>query len=85
MRCSYAGALRNLERTLKETQHVGDNVEIGINAIAIMHHDDSGVRFGDSVRHVGIALQPPHIIHNRNAHSERAPRRQPSVSRSAPQ
>ena len=40
-----------------------------------MHDDDAGARLGDRRRHIGIALQAPDIIDDRDARGERAARR----------
>ena len=54
-----AGARRDLERTGKESDHVGDDIDCRIRRVAIVHHDHRQPVFGHQWRHVGIALQDP--------------------------
>ena len=43
--------------TVEEAAHVRDDVEAGIDAVAIVHQNRRGAGFGDRVRHSGISLQ----------------------------
>ena len=42
-----------------------------IGGLAIVHDDDGRVVLGDDARHVGVALQPPHVVDDRGAGLER--------------
>ena len=43
----------------------------GSTAIAIVHHDHRHAVLGGDARHVGVALQTPHVVHDRGAALER--------------
>ena len=57
-----AGALGDLQRAGKERNHIGDDVDAFIGAVAIMHHDHRHAALGDEPRHVRIALQAPDVV-----------------------
>ncbi len=66
-----AGARRNIERAVEEGRHVGNDVDGRIRGLAVVHDSDRHATLGDEVRHVGIALQPPHVIDDRRTLIER--------------
>ncbi len=66
-----AGARGDFERAREELGDVGDNVDGWIGGIAIVHDDDGRIVLGDDARHVGVALQPPHVVDDRGAGLER--------------
>ena len=50
--------------------HIGDDVEIWITHVAIVHDDDAGLRLGDNSRHLRVSLEAPNIVDRRNARSD---------------
>ena len=55
----------------KKSVDVGDDVDRRIGGVAIVHDDDRRAVFGDDARHVGVALQAPHVVDDRGARIER--------------
>src|ERR1700730_18620530 len=53
---------RKTQRTVEEPAHVRDDVEIGIDAGAIVHQNHCRAGFGDRVGHGTIFLQSPNIV-----------------------
>ena len=65
-----AGARRDSKRARKESLDVVQYVDQRIHGLAIVHDDDADPVTGDNIGHVGIALQAPHVIHDRGAFSK---------------
>ena len=64
-------ALSARRRLLEEPLHVGHDVEVAIDGLAIMHDDDGGAGLGHGVRHGGILLKTPDIVDDRGAGLDR--------------
>ena len=58
----YAGAIGEHERASKESLDVRLDVEIGIDALPVVHDRDGGAALGDHIRHRGVLLQSPDVV-----------------------
>ena len=65
------GSVRDRERAFKKRLDVRDDVEARIGRFAIVHDDHGHAAARDKLRHVGIALQAPDVIHHCGALIER--------------
>ena len=66
-----AGAFGERERAGEEGGDVGHDVDRRIGGLAVVHDDDRHGMPGDHGRHVGIALQAPHVVDDAGAGGER--------------
>ena len=69
-----AGAPGDFERTREEIRHVGDDVDRRIGGIAVVHDNDGYAVRGNDARHVGVALQAPHVVDDCRAGFQRPSR-----------
>lgn len=56
---------------VEKAAHIRDDVEAGIDAVAIVHQHRRRAGFGDYISHSGIALQSPNIIDDAGAEFRR--------------
>ena len=68
-----AGTRGEIERAGEEGRHVGHDVDRRIGGVAVVHDDDRHAVARHHARHVGIALQAPHVVDHAGA-GLRAPR-----------
>ena len=66
-----AGPMGDVERALEEEQQVGDDIEIRVDGLAVVHDDHGGAVRGCHGGDVGLALESPDVVHDARAGFER--------------
>ena len=67
----HAGRTRDRDRPLEEAQHVGQDVEAGIDRLAVVHQDDRRAVPGGHAGDGRVALRAPDVVDDRGAGLQR--------------